>query len=122
MSAGNVQPIGSIGKFARVDVQKEFPEHDRAVRNWFTVRIAPVTETLGNAEAAIYAWRYDGLHGKFSLYITKEVLERNAGWAMPDLLEQRNAESALRTFPDGDVALRYVNGDLVLRHFSLPKG
>ncbi len=103
-----------------MDAHKDFPEHDRAVRNWFTIRLWPVTETFGYLDAAIYAWRYHGLHGTFTLYITKEVLERNNGHLLPELLEERNAESELRTLPGGDVVLRYVNGGLIVRHFSPP--
>src|SRR3712207_2285754 len=59
-----------------------YPEHDRAVREWFAARDWPVIETFSTFDAEVYAWRHRGRYGEFTLYVTREVLDRNEATAL----------------------------------------
>jgi hypothetical protein len=71
-------------------------------------------------DAEIHAWRHRGIQGNYTLHITREVLDRNDPNALPEMLDEWNAEAALRGMTNGDVVLRYVAGRLTIRHFSPP--
>ncbi|MFN2566463.1 MAG: hypothetical protein ABR499_15815 [Gemmatimonadaceae bacterium] len=101
-----------------MDPRDEFPEHDRAVRDWFAARGWPVTEAFAYFDPAIYAWRHRGSQDRHTLYVSKEVLDRNEARDLPGLLDQRSAEAALRELPDGEAILCYAHRLLVLRYFE----
>ncbi len=96
----------------------DFPEHDEAIRDWFAARGWPVTQTLVQLDAEVYAWRHDGRDGAYMLYISREVLDRTEAGALPALLDRRQTEEALRELPDGRAILRYDGSRLVLRYFE----
>lgn len=95
----------------------EFPGHDRVLRDWFAARGWPVTETF-DFDARIRAWRHRRTHERYTLYVDKEVLERNEPHALPQLLDQRFAEDVLRELPGSEAILRYGDRLLVLRYFE----
>jgi len=96
-----------------------YPEHDRAVREWFAARNWPVIETFSSFDAEVYAWRHRGRYGEFTLYVTREVLDRNEATSLPELLDERDAEGALRDLlPEGRAVLRYDLDRLVVRYFE----
>lgn len=101
-----------------MDARDEFPEHDRALRDWFAARGWPVTETFDDLEADVRAWRHCGADGTHTLYVSKEVLDRNDACTLPTLLDQRFAEDALRELPNGEAILRYGNRLLTLHYFE----
>jgi hypothetical protein len=74
-----------------VDPKDQFPEHDRVMRDWFPARGWPVTESFADLDFAIYAWRHRGSQGCYTLYVSKEALDRNDARVLPSLLDQRTA-------------------------------
>jgi hypothetical protein len=101
-----------------MDVREEFPEHDRAVRDWFAARGWPISETFACFQPHIYAWRHSGSPDRHTLYVTREVLRRNDARTLPNLLDERAAETALRELPDGEAILCYNHRLLVVRYFE----
>jgi len=101
-----------------MDTGHDFPEHDQAVRDWFAARGWPVTETLVEFDAEVYGWRHDGRDGLYTLYISREVLDRSDADALPAFLDTRQTEDALRELPEGRAILRYDGPRLVLRYFE----
>jgi hypothetical protein len=83
-----------------------------AARDW------PVTETSTEFNADVSAWRHDGRDGAYTLCISREVLDCNAADTLPELLDKRHTQEALREVPQGRAILRYDGGLLVLRYFE----
>jgi hypothetical protein len=96
----------------------DYPEHDRAICDWFAARNWPVHQVVYDFSGETYAWRHRGRHGTtYTLHITREVLERHRASELPQLLDERDAEGALKDLaPEGRAILRYDGELLVIRY------
>jgi hypothetical protein len=100
-----------------MDSSDEVLEHDRALRDWFAARGWPVAETF-DVDEDMRAWSHRGARAQYTLYVTKEVLDRHGAQTLPTLLDQRFADQALREMPDGEAVLCYRRALLVISYYE----
>jgi hypothetical protein len=104
-----------------MDVQDDFLEHGRVLRDWFAAHGWPVTESFDHVDSDIRAWRHTGAEWCCTLHVAKEVLDRNDAGSLAKLLDQRSTADALRELPNGEAILCYRGPLLVLRYFEDPE-
>ncbi|HKW11651.1 MAG TPA: hypothetical protein VJO33_14795 [Gemmatimonadaceae bacterium] len=102
-------------------VARDYPEHNRIMRDWFRRHLSPVTETRIDRQLALVSWAARGVDRRgCALGVTEALLRRTPADAFRAGLESRSdiLVAVLQPDPDEGWVLSLIGDEIVIDHVS----
>jgi hypothetical protein len=100
-------------------VARDYPEHNRIMRDWFRRNLSPVTETRIDRQHALVSWTARGVdRRRRALGVSEALLRRTPADAFRSSLERQSdiLVAVLRPEPKERWMLSLIGDEIVIDH------